>query len=635
MKRLIAFLYIVLLTNLAVFSQTTADALWRQAQAEEKQENYSKAIELYKRCRNATTDKLFKEDCDDRINALELLVSQPFINAPDTVVIPYTGEYQKITIMSNPRSWSFNVVKGVLREVKKDGSQLLVVSQPNNTKLDTIVAAIRITAGKLSRDIVVIQQPSPEFLHSSSEELNVLADGEQCQVDISANYKEWTFEVDSTWIKVNKTNDKLIINVSPNDLARIREGKIVLRGKEKTLTIRIFQGAGDEKMMFSHNNLYFPVEGETRTIAVYTNADNWYVGNCPDWCTVDKIGSDSISITTFRNTSDNIPREASVNVNTGLQTKSIRIYQDARPYVPTYAPTIKGRNVSFGLSVSYSNPFILVSSGGDYTGSVVNYGLCNKDENASYYSALGFSMGILLDIRLYRNIFMNIGLDYNYTEYQNRFDKKSILTIPVSNTSYIKGEVENSYNEIYRLHFLNLPIISSYRFAVNDNSHVQINLGPVISYGLSARLNLNGNTHGEKLKEYSNMTDQYLGYYHKRAFSINSDMDLFNDKEISFDQVYTIGNDYPETLYRSFEDSPFNRLSFGIKVGVAYEWSGLSMGISYYRMVSNMANSGYWDNHRWNIMDAGVANMAGYEHHINSLNISLAYIFRYLRNNNK
>lgn len=628
LKRFYCILFLLLLAHLAVYSQTTANDLWRQAQIEEKQENYSKAIELYKRCKNSTDDKLFKADCDDKIKTLEMLMSQPFINAPDTVFIPYTGEYQKITIVSNPRNWSYGVVSGLLREVKKDGSQLLIVSQPNNSKLDTNIAVIRISAGKRNKDIVVVQQPSPEYLHSSSEELNVPAVGEQCQVEISANYKDWSFEVDSTWIEVKKSDDRLTINVSPNDLAKIREGKIVLHGKDKSLVIRIYQGAGDEKLMFSQNNLFFPVDGETRTIAVYTNADNWYVGNSPDWCKVDKVGPDSISITTFRNTSDNIPREASVSVNTGLQTQSIRIYQDARPYVPPYVPMVKGRNVSFGLTASILLPDVSTSAGGDYVGSVVNYGLCDKNENANYTSAKGFTAGVFSDIRLYRNIFFNVGVNYTMYSYKNRFDQPVEITEPHTENNYIRGTVENAFREDYTFAMIDVPMIASYRFYLKDNSHIQLNLGPVINYGLTAKVRVSGNSDSENLYLYNNRTDQVVGSGYVRHYTYNAEMSLYNNIA-EWTQSSTAHNDIPITHKEVFVDSPFKRLNYSMQIGTTYEISGVSFGIIYSVMLSNMANNGYWDGRRWYLHSQGYDVMSGYKQRINTLQLRFAYTFRY------
>ena len=187
------------LIPLTVLAQSTAEDYWRQAQAAEKKENYSLAINLYKQCKAATEDKFFKEDCDNKIKALKQLSSRPYLTVPDTVTIPYTGEFQRITINSNPKNWNYRVIAGQLRDVKKDGNQLLVVSQATNRRMEPTTATIRITAGTISKNIQVIQEASPEFLHCSSKELTPSSKGEKYEIDVDANYENWTFSSDTTW----------------------------------------------------------------------------------------------------------------------------------------------------------------------------------------------------------------------------------------------------------------------------------------------------------------------------------------------------------------------------------------------------------------------------------------------------
>ena len=618
------------LIPLTVLAQSTAEDYWRQAQAAEKKENYSLAINLYKQCKAATEDKFFKEDCDNKIKALKQLSSRPYLTVPDTVTIPYTGEFQRITINSNPKNWNYRVIAGQLRDVKKDGNQLLVVSQATNRRMEPTTATIRITAGTISKNIQVIQEASPEFLHCSSKELTPSSKGEKYEIDVDANYENWTFSSDTTWFKTRKVGDKLIIEIAPNNMVSDRADSIIVKGKDISVTILINQRASDEKLSFSQNSLWFPVDGESRTIAVYTNADHWFVGNSPEWCHVEKISQDSLRITTFRNTSDNIPNEASVYVTTGLQSLPIRIFQDARPYVPEFAPMVGGRNISFGLSFAYSHPFVSTSAGSDFIGSVINYGLCNKEENAAYYSSHGFLVGVFTDIRLHRTFFLNVGLNYNYYTYKNRFEKNSTLIKSGVGNTYMKGDAQNAYLETYRFHFLEIPILASYRVKLTDASHIQINLGPVIGYGLCSELNLSGNTHCESLYTYSNITGQKTNDSGiKTAFSINSSIDPFRDKDVSFTKVYTINNDFDDILERHFSDVPFNRFNCGLRAGIAYEIKGVSFGLSYTFMLTNMAKEDFWSSRRWYILNSGEVEMSGYSHRVHSLNVALSYTFRY------
>ena len=68
----------------------------------------------------------------------------------------------------------------------------------------------------------------------------------------------------------------------------------------------------------------------------------------------------------------------------------------------------------------------------------------------------------------------------------------------------------------------------------------------------------------------------------------------------------------------------------GLRFGVAYEYSGISFGIDYTLMLTNMANRRYWDGNRWDLFDyQGTTLMSGYKQHNNSLQIRIGYNFRY------
>ena len=81
----------------------------------------------------------------------------------------------------------------------------------------------------------------------------------------------------------------------------------------------------------------------------------------------------------------------------------------------------------------------------------------------------------------------------------------------------------------------------------------------------------------------------------------------------------------------NFEESPYNRFNFGLKLGVSYELRGFQLGLGYNLQLSNMANKKFWESARMPMFNnqVGDNSMSGYKHRIHSLEVKLGYILRY------
>ena len=223
------------------------------------------------------------------------------------------------------------------------------------------------------------------------------------------------------------------------------------------------------------------------------------------------------------------------------------------------------------------------------------------------------------------------GVNFSQIKYKNEFNKNTIYTTPYGSYEYMKGEVQNSYTEDYTHTMLEVPILASYRFKVNNVSHVQLNFGPVINFGLSAKMKFSGNTDSETMKIYNNRTHQPINnnnYLNHTA--VNTEFDLYKS-QVKWDQMYTAENDFAASHLDKFQESPFNKVNYGLRLGVAYEWAGISFGISYTQMLSNMANKNYWENKRWTVLNVSDTTMKGYKHRLSNLEVKLAYTLRYFK----
>lgn len=90
------------------------------------------------------------------------------------------------------------------------------------------------------------------------------------------------------------------------------------------------------------------------------------------------------------------------------------------------------------------------------------------------------------------------------------------------------------------------------------------------------------------------------------------------------------GNGEDSKSQDKMDASPLNRLNFGLRFGVGYEYMGISLSLYYQWMVTNTANKNYWDGNRWTILQSNDEyHMTGYSQRNNMLMVTVGYTFRY------
>lgn len=601
-----------------------------------KNGNLEKAKSQYQKVINCG-DQVFLNDCQKQIKLIDQLSYKPKKSAPfgvsnETVVIPYQGGDAVVTVEGGS---SFKILlNSQWCTARKSGSKIIISSE-ENSEMKNRTAEIRVTSGTQYRTIVVTNEGSPEILRSSVANVTFPAQGETNSIDIFANTK-WDIIEAPTWITANKESGKISLTATTNNANTSREANIKIQSPQNTIIIiNIAQGAGKEQLLFSKNELSFGPNGGDEYIKVYTDASDWRFGDFPHWCQLTRIGEDSIKIHCAPNAPINEMREASINVTTGNQTLGINVSQEPKPMIaqiPNFG--IGGRPISFGITAGYILPMINASSGGEFTGSPVNYALGTKDENASYSSSGGFAIGLHADFRVYKNFYINAGLNYINYSYKNEFEEDVYRIIGQTDKYSLKGNTQNRYKEDYNFNTLEIPIIASYRLPITNISHIQFNVGPVISYGLSAKMKLSGNTDSQALYSYKIINHEvsnqrYDGYTYQMSYTGNGEMDLYNNN-VDFYEIHSIGSNKENKKSTTFPASTFNRLNFGARIGVAYEYAGISLGIEYNFMLSNMANKKYWESDRWTIFDQTTNTiMSGYKQRNDYLQIKIGYTFRY------
>ena len=314
------------------------------------------------------------------------------------------------------------------------------------------------------------------------------------------------------------------------------------------------------------------------------------------------------------------------NINETINMEPFLIWNDI----------LEGRNVSFGINAGYVLPFVTSSSGGGFTGSPVNYSLGDSRENVKYSAQSGFSVGLMADIRLYKNFFLLTGANYVQLNYTNRFNEtfNNKILYTINNNAYVATTQRNNYEEKTTLCMLEIPILASYRFVLSKNSSFHLNLGPFISYGLSAKDKLTGSSEAEGntfLITKNNEVDysSKVGTFVQNTHS-SGDFNLY-EKNFVIAEVTENGTNLEANNKRSysFKESPFCRLNYGVRFGATYEIRGFQLQLGYRLQLSNMANDQFWESSRIPVFNqTGANNMSGYKHRVHYLEFKLGYVFR-------
>lgn len=584
-------------------------------------------------------DNFYLPDSREKIKWIDRVMAKPnktkpFAISDNEIVIPYQGGQDVITV-DGDGSWTASVGNSGQGwcKIKREKGKVYVISDANENSIDR-TCEISISMGGKTKKVKVKNDRAPEVLVPSVENITFPSKGETNTVEVRSN-TDWKITDVPRWIITSKEDGKITLTAQANDNNQERKADIKIESTSKSVIINIYQGAGLDHLAFSKNDLHFGPDGGDEYINVYTDADDWRFGDFPHWCQVSKVADNLIRVHCTPNDPINLNREASVNVTTGKQTLGINVSQEAKPFVaviPNFG--IGGRAISFGISAGYVIPVISTSSGGNYTGSVVNYALGNSAEEASYSVSGGFNIGAFADIRLYKNFYLKAGLEFTHYSYKNEFNKDVERRILQTSQYYLGGPTQNNYKEEYTINQLEIPILASYRLATSRISHVQLNVGPVVYYGLSAKMKLSGNTDTETLHAYKYTNLQYTDQLYNNStysshYAGSGELDLYG-KHFDYTETYTMGNNADITKSYDLDSSPLNRLNFGIRMGVAFEYAGVSLGLEYNLMLTNMADKKFWESDRLTIFDQTPGTvMSGYKQRNSYFGIKLGYTFRY------
>ena len=278
---------------------------------------------------------------------------------------------------------------------------------------------------------------------------------------------------------------------------------------------------------------------------------------------------------------------------------------------------IGGRDLSYGFSTgTVSTNFITGGVSGDYIGSVINYGLSGKAGIPRYKSKVGFNVGIILDRRIYNNLYLQTGLNY-----VNEKVKNDAFSHYYYVGHYMGGyDIYMDLKERYKLNYFEIPLLFSFRFKLSEETNLQINLGPYLGYGFSGKCISTGSVYSRDANNTA--TD--------RIDKIKGEIYLFSGGgKVTTSYIGENRSDPNTVEYNT--DSPFKRTNAGMSFGTTLESNGLFIGFSYDWGMVNIANDAYWSSDRmtFNPKATGHENLEGYQHKLNKIQIKIGYIYRW------
>lgn len=653
MIRRLPFLYIgfflVSTFSFTVKAQECRDN-FNKAREYENKGQLEKAIDAYKKSR-VCGDAIIQNRSEDKIIDLEKMiqdlkgaksqsgsngVKQQYIIVPSLIYLPSGTEEQTVKVESSGQ-WGVKGKSGIINVSKKNDKIMIISSELPNTSTKPRKSSVTVECGEVTRTIIVEQDGVPEVLEYKSKYLNIPYEGGRYIVDIDANIR-WNAD-DGEWYKATPLGDDsthMVLMIDKNNRNEDRNGTVIVHSVSHSTfdKLEIHQYANESKIFSPVDSIVqLDAFGDTIYVPIISDNPSWTESDRPSWCMAKKLSADTLMIIVSKN--DNyVSREGFVNIKSNDRVAGIWIRQDGSEMPDFMSQKImEGRNVSFGLNAGYVMPFANSSSSGTYTGSVINYSLGNSDEDVNYSSQTGFKIGALIDLRVYKNWYIKTGIEYTHLQYTNSLNADVERYVQQGFNVVYKGIFQNTFKENYKFDFISIPMLASYRIVIDKHNNLQADLGPVINYALYGKMSFEGNSNSNRVYPYSslyidngpispNPSSEFMRY--------TGEMNLF-DTKVTNTTTSSVGgmsrdflNEYTSTA------APYNRVSLGLRLRVVYEFAGIQLGLSYTQMLTNMANSSFWNSGRLPIFgQTSEVLMAGYKHRINTLELKVGYIFRY------
>lgn len=463
--------------------------------------------------------------------------------------------------------------------------------------------------------------PEPATVRLSEDKVKFTEQGGIENVTVSGDDK-WSVSETADWCDAKRGGNLVVITCNPNKTTLPRKATLEIKGINSSKTVSIEQEAGK------------PLQADVPEPVVETEKPESKRENVP--VQASSGSSDTVvrrdisrrNLTPARDTESRREATPEQPISRGHSNVS-----GSSGYSPIYdddsdeRKVSSGRKISIGFMANVLMPSFSVNSS-SALGSAVNYGYGGKSETPSYSSDPGYGGGLVADIRIAKNIYIQTGLYYTNMSVNNKIKgERNDKILEYTPSTYLEGTFSCNITEKYTLNYIELPILLSYRFHLSEKFIWQINAGPYIGYGIQGKAKIQG-TQDWRLMEYNNSNDRPVtNEEYRRHNNLTGEIDLFGKTGSS----YITGESQPHS--HNFRNAPFQNLNAGVSLGTVFEYAGINVGVYYDMGLMNIANENYWKSERMsinnetgNVENAGINN---YVHKLNKIQIRVGYIYRW------
>lgn len=344
----------------------------------------------------------------------------------------------------------------------------------------------------------------------------------------------------------------------------------------------------------SHNSIEFAADGGAVDVCVYGAGSKIEVSGMPQWCSYEKVTKNNDLYLVFKATPNNANATRYGTVSIASQQNNVSLELSQMPVLKSDANVKKfddSKQFRFEIKGGLNMPKFNVKSS-NVLSSVMDYGQTDisslkNNEKPDYESQIGIDIEADANFKIARNLYLGIGLGYSSYTLKNKFSSyDDIVYTQYFNGYSKKSYFDYSYNEKYKLSYLNIPIMVKYRYQISRIIAFGVQTGFNMAIGLSGKLSLDGSIHADIY--YSNDPDSYYTQSY-----VNGTVNLFSGK-YDISQKYTTGqsNQYS---YNGSTVSPLKKFNCQWVIGASFHVSIVKIGVQYNLGISNIANAGYWE----------------------------------------
>ncbi|MDR0233177.1 MAG: hypothetical protein LBI82_13845 [Dysgonamonadaceae bacterium] len=322
-------------------------------------------------------------------------------------------------------------------------------------------ATLTVTADNKTAPPVLIEQTEAvaTYIRSNPNPIKINALGGKMDISIITDGYAWSYSDVPSWLTVSKSGKTLSLTAQ-NNSGNARNGNITISSGNYSSSINILQPQQATYIKAGKSSIRFSTGGNSETVSVETDGEDWTYSNIPSWITAKKDGK-YLTLKCSENTGQySGKRDASLTVKSDNKTAAVYVSQSA----PFNAP--KGDPRPLGLSVGY----VQKQWNWKTAESTTKYGAF--DDGKNYVD--GIQAGVRFEPLFKYGLGLNTGLFYEYY-----FAKSG---------EYAGTDGDYNYTMNFAEHSLYLPLHLEYRANISENFSAFAYVGASFDYGLGAKL---------------------------------------------------------------------------------------------------------------------------------------------------